>query len=66
MLKTPMAAKVYVISLVFFLVLRMSTTVISCKPAGALCFLGQDSTCCGYPKAGCLNYQIVWGQCIRW
>ncbi len=67
MLKTPMAAKVYVISLVFFLVLMMSTTVIkACKPAGAVCFIGQDGSCCDYPKAGCVTSQIVWGQCIRW
>ncbi len=63
MLKTPMAAKVYVISLVFFLVLMMSTTVIkACLPAGAMCELGLDQTCCGYPNATCFNYQIVSGH----
>ncbi len=67
MLKTPMAAKVYVISLVFFLVLMMSTTVIkACFSSGALCVIGQDQDCCGYPNAGCLTYGIGWGQCIRW
>ncbi len=49
MLKTPMAAKVYVISLVFVLVLMMSTPVISGnKEAG--------DTCCTWgPEYECVD-----------